>query len=210
MCTSEECQEAVWCGVSGNDQAKYGVVAFKTRQGTVRISLPPCTASAPCSESSSTACRITGSWQKAAGKGMHLHRCNLVKMSSISVTHVQMGGTSRPSKASPVISHCSCSSWSQVVAQCFIPTCGSAIRFIAWLFFPSCSWIHHLGSVISVITPCHHSYYYSMSDLGCDIPGCSVGWEMGIVLLQACHIPATIPGAATAAKLFKEIRMKEM
>lgn len=84
MCSSEGCQEAVWCGVSGDDQAMSRVVAFNTRQGTVGISLPPCTESAPCSKSSSTACRITGSWQKAAGEGKHLHRCNLVKMSSIS------------------------------------------------------------------------------------------------------------------------------
>lgn len=49
-----------------------------------------------------------------------------------------------------------------------------------------------------------------MADLGCAIPERSAGWEVCIVLLQGCHIPATVPGAETAAKLVREIRMEEV
>lgn len=42
-----------------------------------------------------------------------------------------------------------------------------------------------------------------MAGLGCGIPEGSMGWEMCIVLLQASHIPVSVPG-------WKGIRMEEM
>lgn len=85
------------------------------------------------------------------------------------------------------VSCCSYSAWSQVLPQCFVPACSSAIRFLVWHFFLPYSWILHLGSVTSLLTPCHHSHCCSITDLGCGIPERRTAWE---TLMGRCVLPS--------------------
>uniref|UniRef100_A0A8C0BMD5 Uncharacterized protein n=1 Tax=Buteo japonicus TaxID=224669 RepID=A0A8C0BMD5_9AVES len=78
------------------------------------------------------------------------------------------------------VSCCSYSAWSQALPQCFVPACSSAIRFIVWHFFLPYSWILHLGSVTSLLTPCHHSHCCSITDLGCGIPECRTPADLSV------------------------------